>query len=86
MPVTEVKWLKEGETFEGDLLRNPRIILGGPIPDRYRIEAKKALAENKCPACGAAVKENPEIIGWLQCVNFGNPDINPRCNWQNFID
>jgi hypothetical protein len=54
--------------------------------ENARQEALKAIAENRCPQCGAQVKKNPEMIGWVQCVNFGNPDIKPRCNWQHILE
>jgi hypothetical protein len=60
--------------------RKPRIIFGGP-----NNQALEAVQKNKCPNCGSPLKKSPEMRGLYQCVTYGNPEINPRCNWQTIL-
>lgn len=54
-----------------------------------RAEADAALAANKCPKCGRAVRRNLSLSGWVQCSQFGAEQFRadaslPACEWQGF--
>lgn len=53
-----------------------------------RDEAAKALAENRCPCCGQAVRRNFALTGWVQCSGFGAEGFRASgsrpCSWQGF--
>jgi hypothetical protein len=47
------------------------------------------LAANQCPVCGATVRRNLALTGWVQCAQYGAPDFRanaaaPSCSWQGF--
>lgn len=52
-------------------------------------EAQAALAANRCPACGRAVRRNLALTGWVQCSQHGAEGFRadssqPACSWQGF--
>ena len=51
--------------------------------------AQSALALNRCPDCGRAVKRNLALTGWVQCSQYGAEGFRadstqPACSWQGF--
>jgi hypothetical protein len=71
------------------------------IPDRNSEQASRmqatyavartALAQNRCPRCGAGVHPNLSIQGWVKCDRSGSgrfrrdPTGDP-CLWQGFTE
>ncbi len=51
--------------------------------------AQAVWASGKCPCCGAGLRQNSALTGWIQCEQFGTTgfrkhDDKPQCNWQGF--
>jgi hypothetical protein len=66
--------------------------LSGERMIKAKAEAKKALEENTCPACGNAVYVNSALPGWVQCHGYpadshrkAGHESDAKCNWQGFI-
>ena len=53
-----------------------------------RLQAADALRNNICPRCGAPVRQNLSLTGWVQCSKFGPGRIEAfapgPCDWQGF--
>lgn len=54
-----------------------------------KAEASAAFAANKCPQCGAGVRQNLALTGWVQCEQYGaegfrKDSSKPACSWQGF--
>lgn len=54
-----------------------------------QIVAQNAIAENRCPDCGAGVHQNLALTGWVQCDRFGDghfrrDQTGAKCFWQGF--
>jgi len=52
-------------------------------------EARTAAAAGRCPRCGAKVRRNLAIAGWIQCEQYGAPafrkdESRSACSWQGF--
>lgn len=52
-------------------------------------EARAAVAARRCPWCGAGLRHNLALTGWVQCEQYGAPGFrarasDPPCDWQGF--
>ena len=57
--------------------------------DEAREAARYAVAQNKCPHCGAPLRRNLALTGWWQCSQYGAEGFRadsskPSCSWQGF--
>lgn len=57
--------------------------------EESRNEARLAVMQNKCPLCGAPVRRNSALTGWVQCSQYGAEGFRadsskPACSWQGF--
>lgn len=80
MTKTEQRIAKKAQ----ELARTARIAAG-------HMEAQAALASGKCPTCGAGVRRNLSLTGWVQCDQFGaegfrKDSSKPSCSWQGFTE
>jgi len=59
--------------------------------DKIHAESQAIVNTGKCPQCGSALTYNSAILGWFQCVQYGNwklskGDVNkPDCGFQCFV-
>ncbi len=59
--------------------------------EQAHAEAKAVAESGKCPMCGAGLRWNLSIIGWIQCeqlgaVGFRKDPSKPSCSWQGFTE
>ena len=58
--------------------------------DKLHEEAQKIVDTGKCPVCGSGLVHNASILGWWQCVQYGNWKLTkgdpnePDCSFQIF--
>lgn len=58
--------------------------------EESQAKAQKVYDSGKCPYCGAGLRHNLSIAGWIQCEQFGadgfrKDDSKPSCDWQGFV-
>lgn len=54
-------------------------------------EARRVWNANKCPDCGAGIRRNLSLTGWVQCEQLGaethrKDPSKPSCRWQGFTE
>lgn len=52
-------------------------------------EARAVLTANRCPQCGAGIRRNLALTGWIQCEQYGSEGFRkdsakPACSYQAF--
>jgi len=63
---------------------------------RKRLEAaheatRRVVETGHCPDCGAGLRRNLSLAGWVQCEQFGaegfrKDSSKPACEWQGFTE
>ena len=59
--------------------------------EKAHAEAREIVATGVCPVCGAALKRNLALTGWVQCEQYGAPGFRkdpskPACPFQCFTE
>lgn len=54
-------------------------------------ETRRVWNTGKCPCCGAGLRQNLSITGWIQCDQYGTEGFRkdstkPACSYQGFTE
>ncbi len=57
--------------------------------EAQQVETRAVVEKGVCPTCGAGIKHNLSLTGWVQCnqygsVGFRKDSSKPACSWQGF--